>query len=260
MGAFKNLIGQRFGKLTVLNISDKRDSRIYWECRCDCGTIKNIAGGHLSGGRINSCGCIRLEKTNFIGQKFGRLTVLEYSHTDNNRNSHWKCKCDCGNIVIVDSHSFKRGHTKSCGCLKKETDGKSATTHGKCKTKEYKIWQAIIQRCTNFNNEEYHNYGGRGIIICKEWLNFKNFYKDMGEKPQGMSIDRKNNDKGYSKENCRWATYKEQGNNTRRNKLIEYNGKIQTMAQWADELNIKYITLKRRIHDGWSINRALGGV
>ena len=129
--------------------------------------------------------------------------------------------------------------------------------HGMYGTRTYKNWFSMKQRCLNRNDKNYKNYGGRGITICPEWLTFINFYKDMGEKPKDKSIDRINNNSGYCKSNCRWATPKEQMNNTRRNHLIDYRNKIQTMKQWSEELGIKYVTLQTRIRKGWKLERAL---
>ena len=115
-------------------------------------------------------------------------------------------------------------------------------------TKVYRCWQSMKQRCLNKNDIGYKNYGGRGITVCPEWLNsFKNFYADMGKKPEGLSLDRIDNDGNYCKENCRWATLEEQHNNTRANRFLTYNNKTQTMAQWAREFNISSSTLFGRI-------------
>lgn len=113
------------------------------------------------------------------------------------------------------------------------------------------------QRCLNKNREGYKKWGGRGITVCKRWMKFENFYKDMGERPEGMTIDRIDNSKGYHKSNCKWATPKEQSNNTRKNVFITYNGKTQTIAQWSEELGISYHTIYARLRKGWEIERVL---
>ena len=125
---------------------------------------------------------------------------------------------------------------------------KSISRDGMINTKVYRCWQSMKQRCLNKNDIGYKNYGGRGITVCPEWLNsFKNFYADMGKKPEGLSLDRIDNDGNYCKENCRWATLEEQHNNTRANRFLTYNNKTQTMAQWAREFNISSSTLFGRI-------------
>lgn len=123
------------------------------------------------------------------------------------------------------------------------------------------IWHSMIGRCTNPERPQYHNYGGRGISVCERWSrSFESFYDWSIENDYeiGLSIDRIDNDKGYSPDNCRWVTMKEQNNNTRSNRIITFEGKTQTMAEWADEVGIKYACLEARINRlGWSLERAL---
>ena len=192
------------------------------------------------------------------GNRFGRLTVLGFSNIDNNRSTHWHCECDCGKICIVNGNSLKRGLTRSCGCLNREMSSKRLITHNKSYTQTYKIWSGIKRRCCNPNEENYKNYGGRGIKICHEWNDsFEIFYRDMGERPQGTSIERIDPNGDYCKDNCRWATTKEQCNNRTNNRYIEYNGNKRTIAQWSEVLNIKYGTLYNRIYaKKWSVEKA----
>ncbi len=130
--------------------------------------------------------------------------------------------------------------------------------HGKWQSSEYNTWHRMIQRTTNPNDTRYDRYGGRGITVCERWRSFENFYADMGDKPSvGMSIERINNDLGYFPENCKWATSKEQSNNTCRNHLITFEGRTQTITQWAREKGIKPVTLNSRFRNGWSVERAL---
>lgn len=132
------------------------------------------------------------------------------------------------------------------------------TTHSMTGTKEFHAWDAMLQRCYNPKHPSYHHYGGRGIKVCKRWTSFECFYEDMGTAPSKLhSIERINNAGNYELSNCIWADKKTQSNNTRRNKLLTYNGRTQTIAQWAEELNIKYDTLYARISRGWSVERAL---
>lgn len=196
------------------------------------------------------------------GRKFGRLTVIERAEDkvlpSGGRKTQWLCKCDCGNYTIVMSNNLIRNHTRSCGCLQKEKVFGGRKTHGLSKTRLYRIFNKIRDRCYNPNNPKYNKYGGRGITICDEWLNdFRNFYKwsmANGYK-ENLTIDRIDGNKGYSPENCRWVDQEEQQNNRSNNHLITYKGETKTLAQWAKELNIKESTIRSRIRYGWSIDK-----
>jgi hypothetical protein len=132
-----------------------------------------------------------------------------------------------------------------------------AIKHGMATTPTYCVWQAMRQRCTNPNNPRYPHYGGRGIKYCERWEEFKNFYEDMGEKPKGLTIDRKDNDGNYQPDNCHWATYSVQNRNTRNNRNITFNGRTQCMMAWANETGIKYMTILFRLRYGWTVERTL---
>jgi len=153
---------------------------------------------------------------NIIGMKFGKLTVEKIVGKTKTRDTLWKCNCDCGEQKIVCGGKLKSGHTKSCGCLK--NGNTNAVTHGKHSSRTYKSWNAMKNRCTNKNVTGYKYWGGRGITICDDWMKFENFYSDMGDRPLEKSLDRINNNGNYEPSNCRWATSKEQNNNTSRSK------------------------------------------
>jgi hypothetical protein len=129
--------------------------------------------------------------------------------------------------------------------------------HGMYASRIYGLWASMIQRCTNPKNPAYHSYGGRGITVCDRWMIFENFYTDMGDKPPKLTLDRIDNSKGYSKENCRWATRHEQGNNRRTNTIISFNGKKQTLSQWSKETNLSPMCIMGRLRSGWPIDKAL---
>ncbi len=152
------------------------------------------------------------------GEKFGRLTVLRFVGINASHKATWLCECDCGNTVVVDGKSMRSGNTKSCGCFRREDVTRRKRTHGRSYSKLHFVWCSMRQRCTNNRCKDYPNYGGRGITICERWSKFENFLADMGEKSEGLSLDREDNNGNYSPENCRWATIKQQNSNKRPHK------------------------------------------
>ena len=179
-----------------------------------------------------------------LGRKFGRLTVIECLGSDNNKNKlFWRCKCDCDNEVAVRGCGLKNGSTKSCGCYNYDIH----TIHGKSNSREWRSWRSMKARCINKNSPDYKDYGGRGITVCERWLKFENFYKDMGDRPEGMTLDRRDNDGNYCKENCRWATDYEQRSN-KKNTLKFDDG--TSVVNWARENNLKYWNVRKDFHNG----------
>jgi hypothetical protein len=197
-------------------------------------------------------------RNDLTGKKFGRLTVIKYEYTTKHKKAVWSCSCLCGNIANIIGSSLMNGRTKSCGCLANEMTSKRLKVHGMTESGEFETWCNMKARCYNPNIKQYKDWGGRGITVCQEWLDsFEQFYVDMGPRPSSeYSIDRIDNDGNYCKENCRWATRREQGNNTRSNLLIPYGGKTQNLTDWSIELKIKYSTLAGRIGKGWTIEEA----
>ena len=203
---------------------------------------------------------------NFIdltGRRFGRFFVLKRGE---NRGAQpaWHVRCDCGTEKIVISASLRRGVSKSCGCLKKELarDALSQRTlvHGMTETRAYKAWCGMIYRCHGIGGDPHGNYQARGIAVCERWrASFENFYADMGDHPgAGFSIDRINNDLGYSPENCRWATWEQQANNTRKSMLFEHNGMKMSLPQWERHFGFPNGVLYKRItRFKWDFNKAI---
>lgn len=158
-------------------------------------------------------------RTLSVGERYGRLVIITQRNPGDPRV---QCRCDCG---INRSIPFRYwGKTKSCGCLRADGLGASRAQHGMSNSSEYDIWAAMIQRCTNPKSPKWDDYGGRGIIVCPRWRDFVNFYADMGARPEGLSLDRVDNNGPYSPENCRWATAAQQRNNRRPQRLRTHCG------------------------------------
>lgn len=200
-----------------------------------------------------------MRKIDMTGQRFGRLTVINQSE---NRNGEitWLCKCDCGNEVSVKGVNLRKGITRSCGCLRREVAKDRHITHGMRDSRLYQIWSTMLKRCDNPKSISYKNYGARGITVCEEWKQFEPFMEWAIENgyQDHLTIDRIDNDGNYCPDNCRWSSVKEQANNRRTCRFINYNGKTQTMKQWAEETGIRMGTLYRRlVYLNWSVEKAL---
>lgn len=190
------------------------------------------------------------------GMKFGMLTVLSRDHKGKDRKWYYKCKCDCGNITVVRSNALTCGNTKSCGCKKGLRD-----SHHLSKTRLYRIWIGMKDRCKNINNHAYKRYGGKGVKICEEWdkdfmlfweWSLQNGYKET------LSIDRIDVNGNYEPSNCRWVTAQEQADNKTSNIVITINGKTRNLQQWCDEYGIKRSTVNTRVKQcGWDYVKAI---
>jgi hypothetical protein len=254
----KDLIGIRFDRLVVLRRGGQdKYGKIKWWCRCDCGNEVEVFGDMLCRNRTKSCGCLQKELADgavkdLKGQRFGRWLVIEESYSD--RGRCWLCRCDCGNERIINGYQLRSGQSQSCGCLILDLNEQNNVKHGENrqpgKSKEYKVWDGIIQRCTNSNDWRYVNYGGRGIKVCDRWrYSFEKFLEDMGRCPEGMSIDRININGDYCPNNCRWASQKEQQRNKTTNVYVMIFGVKMIMADLLRYLGIAGITFynnKRR--------------
>lgn len=197
------------------------------------------------------------------GETHGRLTLLRLEHVMSRSGrvrSHWRCRCECGNELLVDSGNLRSANTTQCSACAAKARGASKVTHGYTRggaASVYTVWQSMWSRCTIPSNKSYPNYGGRGITVDPVWRSFEKFIEDMGDPGEGMQIERKDNDKGYSKENCVWATRQEQGRNKRNNVKLTYQGRTQLMVEWCEELGLNYDTVKRRVQKGWAAEEAL---
>lgn len=185
------------------------------------------------------------------GERFGKLVAVRKCNNKKGKRIYWECLCDCGNVIVISSNNLRSGHTKSCGCFALEMKKKNATKHNMCKSRIYKEWNRMIDRCRNTKSVEAHRYVLRGITVCDEWKNsFETFMLWSLENgyDDNLSIDRIDNDKGYSPDNCRWVDRKTQCRNKSNNIVLEYNGEKKTLVEWAELLGIKYGTLHSRIY------------
>jgi len=197
------------------------------------------------------------------GTRFARLTVISSAppikYGEITYYRVW-CLCDCGNTAIAAESWLRHGRMKSCGCLSKERLQEGRFKHGQCTIKTsatYRVWSAMVQRCTNAKNHAFKYYGGRGITICKTWLAFVNFLRDMGEKPPGLTLERVDNSAGYSKTNCKWATRKAQQRNRRGNRIIHFDGFTGCLTEVCERFGVDRKIVGYRLDAGWTTPDAI---
>lgn len=239
---FIDITGEEYENFKVLRKGSGRYTsggqyKATWICLCKCGKEFEADSALIRSGRTKSCGCMNFKdrskmSEDLSGRKFGRLTVVRRLKPEEVETVqyNWLCQCECGNYVKASANKLKTGHTKSCGCLKREFSiGDKTRTHGLRKsTRLYHIYATMKQRCNNPNNSQYKNYGGRGIRVCDEWNHkngFESFYKwaigagfDESKTWQEQSIDRIDVNGNYEPSNCRWVTNLEQQRNKRTSK------------------------------------------
>ena len=262
MGALKNLVGQKYGRLTVIaRAENDKSGHAQWLCKCDCGREVIVQGKCLKSGNAQSCGCLRKELSamrafkDLTGQKFSRLLVLERVENSKSGKARWRCRCDCGNEIIATGAHLLSGNTKSCGCWKKQRVLETNIKHGLAHSKAYWNWQAMKNRCYNPDFQQYADYGGRGITVYEPWRNdFAAFFnyvsrlEHFGE--EGMTLDRIDNDGNYEPGNLRWISRKMQTRNRRNTIIVEYNGEKMALAEAAEKSGIKRGILQARYHAG----------
>jgi hypothetical protein len=191
-------------------------------------------------GRPRNNGTVRPD---LIDSVFGRLTVKSCYYKSspskdrpNKRIAYALCECECGNTKEIRVTGLTYSKTLSCGCLQRE----AITKHGMSYTSVYGVWGSMVSRCTNPHHDEWDSYGGRGITVCDRWLKFENFYEDMGDRPSDKhSLDRLDNDKSYSNDNCEWRLPRDQMNNRRNTVKLTHNGITKPASEWADESWVK---------------------
>lgn len=191
------------------------------------------------------------------GKRFGRLTAIRCTRRGAKGIgvTMWLCVCDCGKEKIIQSAHLVNGSSKSCGCLQREIAKTVNTKHGIKGTRLYDIFENMISRCYNPRCPAFSDYGGRGIAICDTWLQDRQLFFRWAQESgytDELSIDRINNDKGYSPDNCMWASSKQQNRNRRSNVFITINGVTKVLCEWAQEVGLSHKTISYRIKNGWS--------
>jgi hypothetical protein len=189
------------------------------------------------------------------GAKVGRLSLVERQRIGG--RAVWNCACDCGTVKTVREDALKDGRTFSCGCLNAELSADRSTSHGGSRSRAYRSWRTMLNRCYRPEHSGFRYYGGRGIAVCERWKNFASFRDDMGEPGAGMQLDRINTDGDYAPGNCRWVTPKQNANNRRNTTFVEFDGKKKTVSEWADATGIPRATIATRLWHGWSPERTL---
>ena len=254
----KNVIGMRVGRLVVKK--ELNDDTV--ECLCDCGKTITTKRSNIIDKCVQSCGCLKIDSNrknhnyqDLTGKTYGDLTVIKRIENPTGDAPRWQCICSCGNITYRNTSAILKG--SSCGC--KRIYHKTIT-HGLSKMRLYHTYSHMIDRCHNPKAKSYKNYGGRGIVVCDEWKkDFTKFYEwSMANGySETLTIDRIDNEKGYSPENCRWVNSVIQSNNRRNNRYVTYNGITKTVSDWSRESGIKAGTIISRLNKGWSIEDAL---
>ncbi len=270
------VIGDTFGKWEVVAPASQLkspggNSLTAWTCRCECGAVRSVAASRLRRGIATNCGCVRHKAGSagrksreskpavLVGNVYGRYTV-EGPSAD--RKYYWICKCECGTVKDVCGRSLRNNGTHSCGCLRSEVTSARSYRHGLNDSPEQRSWWAMVARCYYKRNENYERYGGRGIRVCERWMEddgagLKNFVEDMGLRPEGMTVDRRDPNGHYEPDNCRWATDEQQRSNTRRSRMLTHDGITMTVSAWARRTGIDVGTIQFRLRSGWTVEEAL---
>lgn len=247
--------GMRFGKLTALrNTGEKKNRGFVWEWLCDCGNVHKALPQHVTSGSTISCGCYRKKKSVITaGQTYGYLTAVKKTGEKYFNSYKWLFTCICGNSVCL-APSHVMGSQRSCGCMQRTNPRK---IHGMSETPEYHSWREMKSRCAGKDEVTIVHYVNRGIDYCPEWSDFDAFYRDMGPRPEGTSLERIDNERGYFPGNCRWATQCEQMANTRRTIRVHVDGVEYCLKHACILREINYDRVRSRIRKGMHPQDAL---
>lgn len=260
-----DMTGQNIGRWHIDSLAYVKGYDKYYNCTCDCGTKKIVLGQNIRHGKSLSCGCLDSQRTHDrcfkdrTGERYGFLTCTD-KWEKRNSYIYWLCKCDCGNETWVRGINLSSGQVKSCGCKKFESHN---VIHGMSHTKIHDIWSRMIDRCHNPNAYQYKWYGGEGKTVCDEWHGtdgFIRFYEwaVANGYTDGLSIERKDINKGYSPENCCWIPLSQQTWNTRISTRITLNGKEYTAPQLANKFNVPLHSIHYRLKAGWKPEQIVG--
>lgn len=189
-----------------------------------------------------------------VGRRFSFLEVIDFLEPTRGGDSKWVCVCDCGGLSVADGGNLRRGNTVSCGCWRKAL----STTHGMSKSRTYHIWQGMHKRCNPRRTKEYPGYAGRGIRVCKRWLSFERFLTDMGEAPEGLTLERIDTSRGYSPANCVWASYKTQARNKRNNRKVWFEGQLLSLMDACERAGVNYSKAIKRLQRAKDITDLFG--
>lgn len=244
---FVDRAGESYGSLQVLRRGPATPSGSSWVCRCKCDREITVTASNLMKGQKACRDCsLSHNRQDLKGERFGRLLVYEF-HESRRMMPYWHCLCDCGQHLSVVSSALMRGHTRSCGCLMRETTREMSTTHGLSEHPLYDAWTNMKQRCFNTSHQSFHRYGARGITICDRWLSFDKFVEDMlPEWQKGLTLERENTNGNYEPDNCVWATRSIQSRNKEHTIKVIVRGAIKTLPELADETGISQHTLWHR--------------
>ena len=245
-----DMLGKTYGFIKVIGPGKREGRKFLWECLCThegCNKVVFLPGDRLRSGRTKSCGCynkraLRDRALDLTGLVSGKLTVLGLNRRSDTC-SMWDCRCECGSKVVVEGGNLKRGRQLSCGCLKWarmfRVTGYQHPSHEVRSDPLFSIWVAMIHRCHYPSDPAYKHYGGRGIKVCERWMDPGLFICDMTPMTrEGLTIGRIDNEKGYSPDNCRWETFKEQSRNHRGNHWLIYKGDRRVLQDWESELGL----------------------
>lgn len=279
-------VGVPINYLTPIEVCADRakDKSVQWVFKCICGEIVISSPYRVISGHKKSCGCMRyktpqqlnkkpanrpparVSPEDYIGRKNERLTVIGYRRPDIKGRSQLECRCDCGKITYIYPYQFVSGDIKSCGCARFghsncHKGNTSRRTHGLTTNRFYKKWNDMVRRCHNKNEPAYRFYGALGISVCEEWRYspeaFIRWCEETYPNDERTTIDRIDGSKGYSPDNCRWATKTEQVHNLKNNRFVTINGETRCVTDWCKTYKISPGSVYKRFHKGQSFEQAI---